>query len=97
MNKIEKSTKEPIYLSKRFWFGMVVGSLITVLMGYLPLIIIWIDLIIDPITINDCMYGLHSDFLLTRCITETEMKLKLGCNYAETPYLRDGYWWECKP
>lgn len=96
MNKIEKSTKEPLHINQTF-LGLLVGALLMAFIFYLPTIIIWTGLTIDPVTINDCRYGLHSDFLMTRCITETEMKLHLGCNYSETPYLRDGYWWECQP
>jgi len=78
-----------------FLFGMLVGALLIGLVTYFPFIMIWADLLVNPVTINDCAYGLHSEFLLTRCITETEMKLQLGCSYIQTPYLRDGYWWEC--
>lgn len=93
---LDNNTKQKPFihfiLSREFTFGLVVGAVIATLVGYSPIFAIWIQLQMDPITIDDCEYGLHQDFFGARCITHSEMQEHLGC---ENFYLRDGYWWEC--
>jgi len=86
------NNKKPFFTSTQFLVGILVGMIIITFIAYFPTIITVIDLNLNPITINDCNYGLHDDFWFTRCINHNEMQEILGC---ENFYLRSGYWWEC--
>lgn len=84
------------YLDSRFWLGIVLGSIIVTLVGFAPSIISFVGGHLNPMTIDDCKYGLHMDFFGTSCVNDSEMKDIVGCSNTESLNLRDGYWWECK-
>ena len=96
MSEKNQESKFEFLISNRFWagivLGLVLGSVITLTVGYLPLLLIYLDNLYNPITIDDCTYGLHQGIFGKRCIYHSEMQKNLGC---ENFYLRDGYWWEC--
>lgn len=92
MSKTQTKTKKDFFLSLEFWTGMIVGSILMITVGYGHIVFLVIDNWADPITAEDCKYGLHQDFFGSRCIYHSEMQEILECNEF---YLRDGYWWEC--
>lgn len=92
MSKTQPKSKFDFILSRRFWAGIIIGATVVMFAGFIETLGFIFANWIDPITAEDCKYGLHNDFLVTRCINDSEMEEILGCKNF---YLRDGYWWEC--
>lgn len=67
----------------------------------------WADAVVQEthplftlVNLSECEYGQHYQsfgaFSYGDCISQDFMMEKLDCSEDEVPYLRDGYWWECR-
>lgn len=74
-------------------YGMLFGAGLVTIITFIPIYPAIVDNWLNPITAEDCRYGLHQDFFGSRCIYHYEMQEIMGC---EEFYLQSGYWWTCK-